>query len=65
MTVNAFPRLKLNLCCLRAHQLHHLFIYNLNDHLPRIQSVHHILSDCAFLHIFYKLLYDFEVNIRF
>ena len=32
--------------------------------MSRIQSVHHVLSDCTLLQPLYKLLYDFKVYIR-
>ena len=57
-------RLQFDLRRLRTHQIYKFFIYDLDHHLSRIQSVHHILSDCSLLHIFYKLLYDFKVYIR-
>ena len=55
--------LQCDLGCLRAHQPDHLFVYNLDDHLSRIQSVHHVLSDRALLHIFDKLLDYLEIDI--
>ena len=56
-------RLEFNLRCLRAHQIHQLVIHDLDHHLSRIQSAHHILSDCTLLHTFYKIFDNFEVNI--
>ena len=47
-------RLEFNLRCLRAHQIHQLVIHDLDHHLSRIQSAHHILSDCT-LAVFQKL----------
>ena len=48
---------KLNLCRLASHQLDHLFIYNLDDGLPRCQAFQHVRTDCPFLHRFDELLY--------
>jgi len=53
------------LCCLASHQVHKFVIYDFDHHLARIQSVHHVLSDCLLLYGFGKLLYDLEVNIGF
>ena len=50
--------------CLGAHQLNQLVIYDFNDHLTRIQSVHDVLSDCLLLYGFDKLFYYFEADIR-
>ena len=49
---------------LASHQGDHLFVYDLDDHLPRIQSVHNVLTDSALLHRLDELLYHLEVDIR-
>ena len=49
---------------LGAHQLNQLVIYDFNDHLSRVQSVHDVLSDCLLLYGFDKLFYYFEADIR-
>ena len=58
-------RAKCNLGCLRSHEIDHLFVYDLDDHLSRIQSAHNILTDCAFLYILDKFLNNAEVYIGF
>ena len=58
-------RAKSDLRCLGAHEIDHLFVYDLDHHLSRIKSAHNILADRALLHILDKLLYDSKVNIRF
>ena len=58
-------RLELNLCRLGTHQLYQLFIYDLNDHLPGIQPVHYVLTNCAFLNILDKAFHNLKVHVRF
>ena len=56
--------LKFNLSGLRSHQLHKLFVYDLDHHLTGIQSVHHVLTNRALLDVLDKALYNFEVDVR-
>ena len=58
-------RTECNLRRLGAHETNHLLINDLDDHLARIQSIHHVLSDGSLLHILDELLYHTEVYIRF
>ena len=58
-------RTKCNLRCLRSHETNHLFVDDLDYHLPRVEATHHILPDCSLLHILDELLYHSEVDIRF
>ena len=49
----------------RTHERGHLFVYDLNHHLPRIQAAHHIRSDGPFLHRFHELLHHAKIYVRF
>ena len=49
---------------LRSHEVDHLLIDDLDDHLTRIQAVHHILSDGALRHGIRELLHDLEIDVR-
>ena len=62
---NLVARLDHKLCHLRTHESFHLFFYNLNDHLPRIQSRKYVLSDSAVRHSLDKCLDHAEINVRF
>ena len=57
-------RLELDLCGLGSHEGNQLLIDDLDDHLSRVQPVHHVLPDGTLLHILNEALYDFEVDIR-
>ena len=59
-----FARLECNLRGLRAHQADHLFIDDLDNLLCRVQSVHHLGSDCPLLNGCNELLHDAEVDVR-
>ena len=50
---------------LTSHQRYQFIVYDLDHHLPRIQSVHHILTDRTFLYRFDKLFYHFKTDICF
>ncbi|CCY32728.1 putative uncharacterized protein PY07686 [Ruminococcus sp. CAG:60] len=57
-------RLDRKFCSLASHKINQLFIYNLDDHLAWIQSVHNVLSNRTFLYRFGELLHHSEVNVR-
>ena len=48
---------------LGTHECGHLLIYDLDDHLSRVQAVHHVGADCPLLHGFRELLNDFKIYI--
>ena len=58
-------RLDRKLCSLASHKINQLFVYNLDDHLAWVQSVHNVLSNCTFLYRFRELFHDSEVNVCF
>ena len=56
--------LQLELRCLASHQVRHLFVDDLDDHLRRIEAVHHFLADRSLLHGADELLDHLEVDVR-
>ena len=56
-------RLQGNLRRLGTHQLYKLLVYDLDHHLTRVQTVHHILPDRPLLYIIYKTFDHFKVYI--
>ena len=60
---NGASRLQCDLCRLRSHQTDQFFVDDLDHHLPRIQSVHHVLSDGPLLDAPYKVLDHLKVDV--
>ena len=57
-------RLDRNLLHVGTHELDHLLIDDLNDHLPGIQTAHDVLADRLRLNILRELLDDLEIDVR-
>ena len=60
-----FAGLQSELRGLASHQLRHLFVDDLDDHLRRIEAVHDLLADRPFLYGAHELLDHLEVDVRF
>ena len=50
---------------LASHQVRHLFVDDLDDHLRGVEAVHDFLTDRPLLHGIYELFDHFEVDVRF
>ena len=59
------PRIQLQLAGGISHQMDHFLVHDLNDHLSRVQAVHHVLSDGAFRNGINKLPDDLEIHVCF
>ena len=58
------PRLELDLRRLGTHEFDPVFVDDLDHHLPRVQTVHHVLTDRALLHVSDEALYHLKVDVR-
>ena len=57
-------RLNRDLLHVGPHELDHLLIDDLDDHLPGIQTAHDVLADRLRLNILRELLDDLEIDVR-